>query len=926
MIMNRIMNRKNNLPCFIALLLFGMVPLTTFAADEEEVIVSARKTDESLQDTPLTISVLGSSDFEKLNIKTIDDFSKFVPGLSFSNAFGRATERPVVRGLSNVLAGVQFGVESGASYFINGSYYPGDIQSLDLNLVQRVEVVKGPQSALYGRNTYSGAINFVLKNPSFDKFSGVFKASTANNEESSSSINLSIPVSDTTAITVSGRSFDYGGEWRNQVTNRIIGDQSSTNYSFGVVHDDGDGISVSYNFIRTEDRDGTRPFALLYASNANCPINTAGAADSAVGTPFSHAYCGALPADLPINLNDGSDFDGIQNNYAGVVSPTANPLVSSLVPGTGGITSGIFNFFASPSLTSSAVPFSGVDRGVNLHMLNLNFTVGDGADLSISRTGKREELLTGSDSDHSAQNVQFIPRTVNLDSAGRVVTTGGTPTSFLGPVNHTGRSSLGTADLVQSVDDVTEIRFQSNKDAEDGIKWIVGIYEYSRNSTVRDLPFTSAPTSNVRIFECRNSATGALANGCTEPGNNVFTAFNPLFAPPGAHLVAVDYYSAGDRDVTRRESIHNAATFGFVEFDFDEFLFSIELRDQRETRVLQVYQATDGDTIIEADDYQGTIDFTGRRVFNDLLPRLTFTYRPDDENNLYFVYSEGIKTGGFNVDPGSNVSSANLAATPELITYDPETSVNIEIGYKGVFDDGDTSFSVAYYQNSLSDIQVSVPIGALVATSTSVTSIVSNVAEGISTGFEIELLTAISDTFSIGFNYAFTDATFDGGTDATVARIAFNQGFVPSSDTDCNTASLVRRVPVCLDRYGSIDGNQFAFSPENTWSLRLQYDETFNSELRIAYDINFSYEDRKFTQLDNLQYVPEVMLVNTRLTFGLDDNSVRLAVYGVNILDETSPILATRWIDTNNFGARGRSYFITPRRGASYGVEVAVDF
>ena len=49
------------------------------------------------------------------------------------------------------------------AYFIDGQYYSGEVSSLDMNMIERVEVVKGPQSALFGRNSYAGAINFITK-------------------------------------------------------------------------------------------------------------------------------------------------------------------------------------------------------------------------------------------------------------------------------------------------------------------------------------------------------------------------------------------------------------------------------------------------------------------------------------------------------------------------------------------------------------------------------------------------------------------------------------------------------------------------------------------------------------------------------------------------------------------------------------------
>ncbi len=100
---------------------------------------------------------------DNLNINDIDDIARYTPGFSYSQAFGRATERPVVRGAGNILAGVQYGVEAGTAYFIDGQYYSGEVSSLDMNMIERVEVVKGPQSALFGRNSYAGAINFITK-------------------------------------------------------------------------------------------------------------------------------------------------------------------------------------------------------------------------------------------------------------------------------------------------------------------------------------------------------------------------------------------------------------------------------------------------------------------------------------------------------------------------------------------------------------------------------------------------------------------------------------------------------------------------------------------------------------------------------------------------------------------------------------------
>ena len=131
----------------------------------EEIVVTARKREESLQEVPLAVTALSAADITNRQVNSIDDLAKFAPGLVFSRSFGRSNERPVVRGLASVLAGTNATVETGVAYFVDGVYYPGDIQTLDMAEVERVEVIRGPQSALYGRNTYAGAINFITRRP-----------------------------------------------------------------------------------------------------------------------------------------------------------------------------------------------------------------------------------------------------------------------------------------------------------------------------------------------------------------------------------------------------------------------------------------------------------------------------------------------------------------------------------------------------------------------------------------------------------------------------------------------------------------------------------------------------------------------------------------------------------------------------------------
>lgn len=141
-------------------------PMTTLAqaTNIEEVVVTARKRAETLQEVPLAVSVLDGSALQAGGIETADDLFGRIPGLYFTNGGGAA---PTSDFVYLVLRGVGFngGQEPSAGVFIDGMYQPQlgfDISFLDL---ERLEVLRGPQGTLFGRNTQAGALNLVTRKP-----------------------------------------------------------------------------------------------------------------------------------------------------------------------------------------------------------------------------------------------------------------------------------------------------------------------------------------------------------------------------------------------------------------------------------------------------------------------------------------------------------------------------------------------------------------------------------------------------------------------------------------------------------------------------------------------------------------------------------------------------------------------------------------
>ena len=225
--------RKNNRAVSVAvavgLALGGAVSMPVYAQESagtlDEIIVTARKKEESIQDVPVAVSAISESLIQDLALQDLSDISKITAGLLFDNEFSRQSNRPVIRGQANILG------DSGVAYFIDGVYITGSIADYDLNEIERIEVVKGPQSALYGRNTYSGAINIITRSPG-DEFGGRVQVEISEDDQFELSAGFSGPIiGDTLSGGINIRHFELGGPFTNEFDGNPIGEQESSSIS-----------------------------------------------------------------------------------------------------------------------------------------------------------------------------------------------------------------------------------------------------------------------------------------------------------------------------------------------------------------------------------------------------------------------------------------------------------------------------------------------------------------------------------------------------------------------------------------------------------------------------------------------------------------------------------------------------------------------
>ena len=257
----------------------------------DEIVVTARKVEERLIDVPLTITAFSAVELERSGAVGLRDLATSTPGLFVSSALGsRSSDRIAIRGISAVAGTAGF-----AGVFIDGVYVPSSFaQSLELSNVERVEVLKGPQSALFGRSTLSGAINYVTRRPGTEWES---KASATVGEYGLREIsgNVAGPVSDTWSVLVGGRYYERGSMFTNQLTGQTeLGGQSSRNGTIGLRWKPGDDFDAYFRLLIGRDSDEAAPVFHQNSLANNCLLQPNPMAPT---QQFPTYYCGEVLPD-----------------------------------------------------------------------------------------------------------------------------------------------------------------------------------------------------------------------------------------------------------------------------------------------------------------------------------------------------------------------------------------------------------------------------------------------------------------------------------------------------------------------------------------------------------------------------------------------------------------------------------------------------
>lgn len=165
-----------------------------------QIIVTATKREQTLQEVPVAVSVTTAETIERAQIRDVTDLATVVPSLRVTQSQSQSATTYSIRGFGT--SGNNIGLEPSVAMFVDGVYRSRSISQIsDLPDIQRVEVLRGPQSTLFGKNASAGVISIVTKAPAFD-LGGSIEASYGNYDAMVIKGYLTGPVTETIAASI----------------------------------------------------------------------------------------------------------------------------------------------------------------------------------------------------------------------------------------------------------------------------------------------------------------------------------------------------------------------------------------------------------------------------------------------------------------------------------------------------------------------------------------------------------------------------------------------------------------------------------------------------------------------------------------------------------------------------------------------------
>ena len=909
----------------IAIAIIVAVPSTVLVptdgwAQIEEIVVTTRRREENLQEVPIAVTAIDAATIQRQNIRNVFDVAKLDPSLQIDASFTPADTRITIRGLVNTRGRSQVAIlVDGVDTTTENAIAAGSGMLANtrlLNDVERIEIVKGPQSALYGRAAFAGAISYTTKEPG-DEFSSKVGVDVGSDGIFQVTGSIGGPVAgEVFGLLANGVYWSQDGFYDNSISGADVGGGEGYGLALTGVYEPADRFKLKFRVAYSDDEFDQRPQikipgdsqddVLIYPANALTFGNAAGGAIGGLGTGLRDfdLFCpqgpferGGVPQPLGSPYNPATDTS--------LLDSQGQP--GFCQPRTMGDANG-------KQVTLSENPLTGEEYpGSTMELFRSSLTIN--WDLGQDGKGGTLTSVTGyTDADTSQYNDQdFQARGRPDNSLALWESNVQTKTkqfsqelrwasNFDGPVQFTAGA----------------LYWDESRDFDDR-NFIIGCSTFGRNLTVNNF-FGLVGTED--IVQTSDICDGSANGGFDFAGGSgpLWRAGQPVVGPNNPAQQYFDQLSPIPSQLWGGDTEH-FSLYGMLEWDItDDWKLTLESRyvdeefnvsrpNQSGCSNLQFALGRLSFAPMRVEDLNGvpgdpnyfdalctSVNFdepsdndpnsptfnsyaiiTGTEKSDFHTPKVTVEWTPADNVMSYFSWAHAEKPGGITMSSGGNA-----AATIEDQRFLPEEMDAWELGAKTNWKAaGDLRLNAAFFFQDYTDKQIGTQVlvelspGAFVSQARVV-----NAAAAEVWGVEFEAVWHPSFLDGLSFNFAYTwlDPTYTDFIDTSASSLR---------------AAAVGECPVVITNPTTMDqacelnltGHQLENTPENSFvtQLRLQR-PLFNTGIDWFVEGNTLWQDKRFESADNWTYFEDYWLTDVR--FGVQADKWDFLVYVNNVFDD----------------------------------------
>ncbi|WP_411816315.1 TonB-dependent receptor [Hyphococcus sp. DH-69] len=719
----------------------GAVAATGASAQSDQIVVTATKRAQTLQEVPIAVSVVDAETIEKAQINDLIDLQTVVPSLRITQLQNASQTNFTIRGFGN--GANNPGIESSVGVFIDGVYRSRSAAAiLDLPVMERVEVLRGPQSTLFGKNVSAGAISITTKSPEFE-WGGSVEASYGNYDQVLFKGSLTGPLTDTLAFRVSGSTNNREGYYTNIVDGTDQNERNrwavrgqllwepTENMSFRVIGD--------YNKI---DENCCGAVTILN-----------GPATQAIGAPVAF---GGLGEEITDGTDPFSREVAVDTDTFNVLKGKGISLQGDWDLGGAQLTS-ITSYREQTDSANTDVDFSGADLAQNpqdrkyetfTQEIRLASTGDNRLDWLIGGFYFNEDVFLQRDVVFGSQQRDFVNILLSPLGSDLLTVEGGSQVI--------GALTTGPTAIFPEFGPVMPIAFGSSFQAGTGV---FGTYNMDNESYslfgqfdfditdrltlsggvsyINDSKTATGISNLTDVFSLFDMSAGGSFVAATIMGGAIGTPFDP--ANPTPFFVAAQTLAMSD------PATYQAARDGSLAAAQAALAADPSLNPFAALTAAQFFAPQ-----VNFPNAADPLD-NGKLDSDDITWTARLGYDLTDSLNAYFTYATGFKAGAFNLSsdsrPPDPVSGFGRTAAPEEVRL-------LELGIKANFDGGYINFAI--FDQEIEGFQSNVFNGTGFD--------LANAGKQSVRGFEIESLYSPVTPLTLTFALTYLDPEYDSFT------------------------------------------------------------------------------------------------------------------------------------------------------------------